>query len=853
MDDKRKFNLIINVVVRPLVLIAVFVTAFFVTAGILNSGGQGVTSEMKECTFPTITTIYKERQINRMYGYASALDAGGNRGAATLLDEEHKLSIQIQTYGTKVKGISYQVRSLDMERLVEETTIEDFQEFENIIDVRLNIQDLLEEEKEYQLIIVLDTEVDSDIYYYTRIRKDGSYYAKENLDFVMDFHEKTCNKETAGSIVKYLESSTEGDNSSFWHVDIQSSYDLVTWGGLDVLAREHMDLTLQEINNQTAIITLDYVAILKNSADEMEHYDVTEYYRVRYTEERMYLLAFERTMNQYFEIDNQVVYSTAVQLGITGPDVEYRETKDGKIVSFVQQGELFSYDSSEHTLAKVFGFWDKSKDVRYGNDRHAIKIIDVDEHGNTDFVVYGYMNRGIHEGKVGVSVCHYDRMTNSTEEYAFIEYNKSFQLLEKDVEQLLYLNNDGKFYIYLQKNLYEIDMISRKITTLAKAVDSSEFSVSADHTLLVIQIEQDLTQSVKLLYKNLKDGTSKEIACQENERIRPIGFIGRDFIYGVSHSGDVRPDGNGQTIFPCYKIMIESSEGEIRKTYEPEGIYILSASIKENVLELGRAVKAADGLGYSAVDADQIIHSFGESKNEIVVDSIVTDKKKKEYQLDFGFSLSSGEKKCLRPKEVLLENVSDIRLEAKEEISDVYYVYSKGKLDNIYLSATEAIKRADEAAGVVVNSNQEYIWERIKRQIELKIEGLETISTGSGYSSLEASLISILRYCESGADPRPLLAQGMSPYKVLQQELGADKVVNLSNTSLDKVLYCIDRGYPVLAATGSGNYVVLAGYNELNTIVMDPVKEKTGYVGMNDSRHMFEQGGNVFIACIPNK
>ena len=35
-----------------------------------------------------------------------------------------------------------------------------------------------------------------------------------------------------------------------------------------------------------------------------------------------------------------------------------------------------------------------------------IKIARVDEAGSIDFVVYGYMNRGDHEGEVGTAVYH---------------------------------------------------------------------------------------------------------------------------------------------------------------------------------------------------------------------------------------------------------------------------------------------------------------------------------------------------------------------------------------------------------------------------------------------------------------
>lgn len=849
MEENRNMYRIVNYIIRPLILIAVFFAAFFVSTAIMNRNNQGVTANMAECTFPTVTTVYKETEMNRMFGYADEMNAGSIRDGITLLDEANKLPVRIQTYGTQVSGIRYEVRSMDGDRLIEETEISEFEESEGVISLRLNIQDLLEDKKDYRLMLCLNTEVDDTIYYYTRIRKDGAYYAAEELQFAKEFHEHTFDKNSNDAIVKYLESNSEGDNSGFQRVTIHSSYDLVTWGSLNILDKRNMDITLCEINEQTAAITMDYNILLKNSADETEYYNVSEYYRVRYTKDRMYLLDFERTMNQIFEIENKVIYSTAVQLGIIDGTVEYMETPDGKAVSFVQEGELFAYNSTQNSMAKIFGFWQEESDVRYQNKEHDIQIINVDEKGNTDFVIYGYMNRGIHEGKVGVSVCHYDSVTNATEEYTFLESEDSYQVLKEEVGQLVYMNAQDTFYINLKNNLYQIDMNSKKVQILAEDITNDRFAVSEDNTILVIQEERSPADSRQLIYKNLKKQKEKTISCEETERIRPLGFIGTDFIYGIARQEDVFTDGNGQIVFPMYRIVIEDSSGKIKKTYEPAGIYVMSANIKDNVLSLARASK--EGAGYAAVSDDQIIHSTGSKKSSIKVASITTDAKKKEYQLEFGYSLPSGKKKCLKPKEVLLENVKSIELEYSDVTDTGCYVYVKGKLDKMYTNAAEAVARADETAGVVVTRRQEYIWERMKRQTSRQIAGIETISAQSGYSSLEACVLSLLHYGGSGADARALLAQGLTPYAVLQQELGMDKVVNLTGVSLEQVLYCVDRGYPVLAATNTGNYVILTGYNELNTIVMDPVKGTTGYVGMNDSRVMFEGAGNVFIACIP--
>ena len=57
---------------------------------------------------------------------------------------------------------------------------------------------------------------------------------------------------------------------------------------------------------------------------------------------------------------------------------------------------------------------DKSK--RQDPAVHDIKILNVDETENVRFMVYGYMNRGMHEGSIGVQVCEYNGMLNTVEE-----------------------------------------------------------------------------------------------------------------------------------------------------------------------------------------------------------------------------------------------------------------------------------------------------------------------------------------------------------------------------------------------------------------------------------------------------
>ena len=103
-----------------------------------------------------------------------------------------------------------------------------------------------------------------------------------------------------------------------------------------------------------------------------------------------------------------------ILLGIDGEDVPMMESEDGNIVVFEVANKLCSYNVSAGKLAVLFSFYDdENKDTRAIFGGHGIKILSVNEGGNVEFAVYGYMNRGRHEGQTGISVYYYDSTVNT--------------------------------------------------------------------------------------------------------------------------------------------------------------------------------------------------------------------------------------------------------------------------------------------------------------------------------------------------------------------------------------------------------------------------------------------------------
>ena len=110
-------------------------------------------------------------------------------------------------------------------------------------------------------------------------------------------------------------------------------------------------------------------------------------------------------------------------------------------------------------LARLHSFRDEDNDdLRARYENHSYEVLQVDETGNVTFLVYGYMNRGRHEGECGVSVCYYSSTLNVTEEMVFIPYNKSAGLLKADLETLSYVNGKNDLYLMVDGNIWHIGL-----------------------------------------------------------------------------------------------------------------------------------------------------------------------------------------------------------------------------------------------------------------------------------------------------------------------------------------------------------------------------------------------------------
>lgn len=838
--------------IKGAIVIIVFFSALFVISNLMNKGNADMTTEMGAATYPVIAMNYGGFRINVLHGYRDTMEVSQMRESLTPLVSGRKVNLDIDTYGNRVNGIRFEVRSVDGGRLIEDTTIEEYEQTNDQVKASFGIKDLIENNREYLLVLILTMGNNDQIRYYTRIINPEEYYVADKLEYITDFSRKTFDKEAAKELTKYLESNSEGDNTTFGRVTIHSSFQQVTWGELDVKRETGEEITIKDLGPETGNFVMEYYVSMPYAGENC-YYRVKEYYRIRYTEERIYLLDYERTMNQIFNEKGKVYANNKIMLGITGEEIPLRESEGGNVVAFVTGNRLYSYNLADNKLALLFGFYDEeNSDSRTLYDGHKIKILNIDEGGNVFFLVYGYMNRGRHEGQVGISLSFYDSSVNTVEEMIYIPCDCSQDILMEEVDQLAYINKNGKLYLMWENRMYGIDIVNRSSEIVVENLTEENYKVSDSNRMVVWQKTDERLRSRELVLMNLVSGSQKTIRAGSGERIIPIGFMEEDLIYGIAREREIQEDYAGNSIIPMYVIRIENETAGVLKEYRQEDIYVLSGEVQGNQIILERVVKQEDGTFTETVE-DQIMNSESELQTQNTIEIAAVDKYAKLTQISLKSKIEADALMHLTPREVLFEGGRGITLLESQEEIERYYVYGKYGIETVSTEAGKAVKLADSISGIVVAGDGEYIWKKGNRSLRNQIMAIQGEQMSEERNSLAVCLDTILAYEGIVRNSEYMLRRGDSVLTILRESLENEQVLDLTGCTLDSVLYYVNKDIPVLAMMEDGSAVLIVGFNEKNTVIMNPETGTVYKVGMNDSASWFEQNGNRFITYIKNE
>ncbi|MBO4890335.1 MAG: hypothetical protein J5574_05020 [Lachnospiraceae bacterium] len=850
------------------VTFVLFLISLFVSNILLNRGNTDMTAEMGGATLPVVYMNVNDEYINPLHGYVTEMEGNYLRGAITPLMANRSVSFRADLYDAVIAKVSYEVRPVDMSRLIEETEISDYTRDDRSIYATATLKDLIDDDTEYMLIIKLTTSGGTVIRYYARVINRAELYLSEKMTFVRDFSDKTMNKKDADEIKKYMESNADGDNSSYSYVNIHSNFNQLTWGDLNPRLVTPKDMEIFEIDETTASIRLTYQVEIMS-----EIHNVSEFFRLQ-RGKRMYLMEYERITDQVFDEEKNVVVNGKILHGIINTKPVAIENDNASIYAFVQQNALYSYNISSKTMAKLFAFSNRDNDdARTRYNAHSIKPMMIDGVGNIWFIVYGYMNRGINEGRMGVSLYYYDCAMNTIEEELFIPYTKSYDILAKEIDKLSYISNRNRMYIFLDGSVYTINIATREFEAMQSSISETGFYSSDDESIIAWQTGDSVIERTQIQLFKLDAMKPSVISSAPGEIVLPLGFMDNDVIYGCAKVNDITTDYTGKTVIPMYCIKIQDQNGNILKDYRQQGIFVLGIEKKDNMIILSRAAKDPESGMFAPVDDDQIVNNKTQTTLKNKLSAVVTESTETTYQtvLYKAGDQDTTSIKITNPKEVVFEGGRDVALSGTDLLKR-YYVYAKGQLEGIYTSASEAVGEASDQFGVVTNRHMTYIWESGNRKASVKLTELEVGNAAGSVSSSEETensedtgedapeadsgssyVKSIDTMLKSGGVYKSSEEEirTKSLVKVLSDNLDAD-VLDLSGCSLADVLYYPSSGVPVMAMTGEGNAVIIMGYDAKNTILYDPKEERVYKYGMNDSRSMFERAGNRFITYIPN-
>ncbi len=847
----RENSILLNTL-KVIYFFLVLVAALFVVSRFSNGDNADMSAPMPEATLPVVSLKSMGREMNRLHGYTSQIDLSYLRGTIMPLSSGREVIYKVDTFGSAVKNLGFEVRSIDGSSLVENQQIVDYRQKDDVIEGSIQLKDLITPGSEYMLVFLMDTDIGT-ARYYTRIvwtEEDDKYHLDDELDFVLGFSEATFSKTAAKEYAKYLESNSEGDNTTFNKVNIHSSLSQVTWGDLNVTKHTDPDICVMDLHSQTGSYRLQYKVTIRDGTVS-RNYNVKEDFRVRYTSDRMYLLNYERSLNYIFDSSSYSLGNNTIAMSISDPEMQLVESSGGSAIAFVSENRLFMFNNSDNKLAFVFGFYDSNNDdVRTRWDNNSIKILKVDEGGSVRFAVAGYMNRGIHEGNVGIAVYDYNSSINAVEELAFIESTQSAEIIRSYVGKIAYASSSDVFYAMLDQNIYAIDLADRTASSVVEDIGGGEYKISKSGSNIAWQ--SDLGNLNLMSLNNRSESTIK---ANSGDYIILLGFMGEDLVYGLCHRDDVGVDSIGNPIYAMYSIKIEDLEGNVLENYHPDGVYVTSVTLGDNQIRLTRVTRDENGSYVPTYD-DQIVSTLKAEEGNNRLDVVSVDVFEKIVQITTKNDIKSKQLRVLTPNQTLYEGSRNVEVEIERDIfaKPFYYVYGIGEMEDILTDPADAVSLAHKISGVVIDDRNEYVW--LKGNLLRSNQIMAITRTAESYEdittkdSVAVCLDLILQFEGVNRDVENLLQSGESVVSILKSSFPTSQILELDGCPLSSMLYYVNQDIPVMAMLNDGSAMLLIGFNDLNTVLMNPQTGQVYKYGMNDTDKLFSENGNHFITYL---
>lgn len=833
---------------RIIILCAVFIGSLFYFSRDIKEVVFHIdsTTQMSEATFPVVTLKTQDSIINMMHGYAATMDSNQIRDSITPLNDTQNVFIYIDEKESTVKKLNYELRDTFDNHLIESGSYSALEKSGSQKIAKLKLTSELVTGKEYALTITTVTAESKKVNYYTRVVLQPSQHVEEKLEYAKQIHDALLRKDTVETVSQFFEPKRNADNTSYGKVDIYSDIDLIGYGNLNPQVITAVVPTIKEISSDIASIEFDYyIQGTTESGDELFY--VKEFFRVKYTPSRMYLLNYDRSMDARFDPNQFVLNEGLIKLGICSDETADLYISEGATsLCFVRNGELWYYSLDENKLIRIFSFEQKKTDyIRDLYNQHDIRVINMDVEGAIDFVVTGYMNRGNYEGRVGMILYRYYPSDTRIEELVYIPVNVPYQVLRENIGDFQYITFNDVYYFMLNQTIYSYNITTKSLTNLVQRIDEKSyvFSKEAGYIAWEDLDEDGLAKTITVM--DLESQAMKTFTAGNTEYIHLLGKIDENIIYGFAKEQDVYIAANGDLVLPCNKIIITDAAGTIKKTYSKQGYYVSDVVVTDNVVNLIRLKKTDSG--FVATEHDHILNQIVTVQAAMEIHAKESEQTLREYYIRVtnGQPIEKKPKKAETVATIITEETA-IRLE-ETALAESYYVYAYGEILGKYRSAGEAVVVADQNFGIVVNQNQQIVWARGTKNAKVALE-VTPILSGNGKSTMDACILMLSELTKG--KQYPISDVFRSKYLRDLSTLVKATMVNLTGASIDQIEYYINKGRPVIAIDASKKAMLIVGYDGSSLNILDPQTGRVTKKLLKIAENEFSEAGNVFLSFI---
>ena len=350
---------------------------------------------------------------------------------------------------------------------------------------------------------------------------------------------------------------------------------------------------------------------------------------------------------------------------------------------------------------------------------------------------------------------------------------------------------------------------------IQKNMTADRFKVSQDGSQIAY-VDED--GDIKVL--NLRKENTYSVKAPENEELIPVGFIGNDLCYGLMRSGDIGEMVDGREVHPIYRIVLCNRDKDNLMTYEKKGVLMREARVEDGTVILERIQKSR---GTYVDVADDYIQSNAAGKaGNIEKERMTTDDGIEQIHLTYANGVTGKKPHYLTPKQSFSTEKIPVRV-SKNNYHNRYYIFGYGRAAGGEDLPGDAILKADKLSGVVTLGAQGIYWERGNRDIIYDIPNITFFKAGKGQSPREAAEKHMLSYCK------------------------ATKSVDLSECTIEQLLYLINHRKPVVALTKGNNALLIYGYSETSIHCVDA---KTGKA-LKLTYEEFEGKARAYLSADP--